>query len=121
MKARSAANLEATPNPVPYGAGPGVATISWSTGDGSPGWVYMSKDGGPEQLFAGGAEGSQDAAWIDTGTTYEFRLYTGMERTTPVAVVNVARSDPPWDLISNGLFACASNEEYYGRYRTICS
>lgn len=112
MRAQSAALLGATPNPVPDGVGAGATTISWSTGDGSPGRIYVSVDRGPEQLFAGGPEGSQDAAWIGTGTTYEFRLYSGMERTTPVAVVNVTRSDPPWDLISNGLFDCARIEEY---------
>jgi hypothetical protein len=34
--------LTATPNPVPAGEGPGKTTISWSTGDGSNGLVYVS-------------------------------------------------------------------------------
>jgi hypothetical protein len=111
MRAQSAANIEATPNPVPYGERAGATTISWNTGDGSPGQVYMSKDSGPEQLFAEGAKGSQDAAWISIGVTYEFRLYSGMERRTPVAVVSVTQTDPPWDLVSNALLHYAHKEE----------
>src|SRR5918995_955489 len=34
--------LTAVPNPVPAGDGPGKTTISWSTGDGSNGLVYVS-------------------------------------------------------------------------------
>jgi hypothetical protein len=45
-----AATLKAIPNPVPAGIGPGMTTITWDTGDGWVGRVYVSVDGGPEQL-----------------------------------------------------------------------
>ena len=110
-RARAVANLVATPNPVPCEAGPGTTTISWSTGDGSSGQVYVSVDGRPEQLFAEGAEGSKDAPWIGIGTAYEFHLYSGTERTTRLAVVSVTGSDLPWDLVSNALLGYAHKEE----------
>jgi glycosyltransferase involved in cell wall biosynthesis len=43
--ARNEAFIAATPNPVPMGSGPGKigkTVISWSTGDGLPGTVYVS-------------------------------------------------------------------------------
>jgi glycosyltransferase involved in cell wall biosynthesis len=39
--ARNEAFIAATPNPVPMGSGPGKTVISWSTGDGLPGSVYV--------------------------------------------------------------------------------
>ena len=42
----------AIPNPVPAGRGPGKTIVNWYTGDGSPGQVYVSIGGGPEQLFS---------------------------------------------------------------------
>ena len=47
----------------------------------------------PEQLFAQGAQGSQDAPWISAGATFEFRLYAGTEREALLAAVAVRRSD----------------------------
>ena len=38
----------ATPNPVPAGRGSGKTIVNWYTGDGSPGQVYVSIDGGPK-------------------------------------------------------------------------
>ena len=48
-----------------------------------------------EQLFAQGAQGSQDAPWISAGAAYEFRLYAGTERETLLASVAVRRSPLP--------------------------
>jgi hypothetical protein len=83
----------ATPNPVPAGPDKGTTTITWNTGDGSKGEVYMSKDGGPEKLFAGLSPwGSQEAAWIQQGE-YEFRLYAVDEHQKKLlASVKVTRS-----------------------------
>jgi hypothetical protein len=53
----------------------GTTTISWTTGDGSNGQIYVSADGEPEQIFATAPKGSADAAWIQAGKSYEFRLY----------------------------------------------
>lgn len=56
----------------------GKSNISWST-NGNLGEVkvFVSQDGSPETLFASGPEGTQEAPWIVTGSTYEFRLYAG--------------------------------------------
>jgi glycosyltransferase involved in cell wall biosynthesis len=60
--------------------------------DGREGWHFPRVEGGgPEQLFAEGSNGSEEANWIDNGKTYEFRLYAGMERTTLLDTVRVAR------------------------------
>jgi hypothetical protein len=69
--------IAADPNPVPTGAGLGRTTISWTTLAKDVAEVYVSKDGGPEQLFARGPYGSIEAGWIATGSSYEFRLYSG--------------------------------------------
>jgi hypothetical protein len=89
---RAAAELTATPNPVPAGPGPGARTISWSTGDGSEGQVYLRVGGEPEQLFTQAPQGSHEAAFIAAGPTYEFRLYSGTQRERLLASVEVTRS-----------------------------
>jgi hypothetical protein len=81
--------LTAAPNPVPAGSGLGSTTISWSTGDGSVGQVYVSEDGGPEALVTQGQGGSEQANWIRAGTTYEFRLYASRDRAKRLAAVTV--------------------------------
>lgn len=74
--APTGATISATPNPVPAGSGTGTTTVSWTTGDGSGGQVYVSEDGQAEKSWAGGTpQGSGDAPWIQAGSSYEFRLY----------------------------------------------
>ena len=68
-------SLTATPNPVPFGNELGETRISWNTGNTDIGKVYISMNGGQEVLFAHMREGSRVANWIQTGSTYEFRLY----------------------------------------------
>lgn len=70
------ARIVAEPNPVPAGTGLGRTKISWAALAGGDAEVYVSQDGGPEQLFARGGSGSVEAAWIVGGSSYEFRLYT---------------------------------------------
>ena len=67
--------IVADPNPVPTGSGLGRTRISWATLAPGDAEVYVSRDGGPEQLFALGANGSAEVLWIATGSSYEFRLY----------------------------------------------
>jgi hypothetical protein len=57
---------------VPAGEGRGLTTISWNSVDGK---VYVSTNGREERLFGGSPRGSQQANWIEAGSTYEFRLY----------------------------------------------
>ena len=86
----STATITASPNPVLVGQGTaGTTTITWNTGDGSVGTVYLAKDGEPEAPFASGAPGSAPAPWIEAGKTYEFRLYAGTEHTKMLAKTQV--------------------------------
>jgi hypothetical protein len=93
VKRSAEAILTASPNPVPAGAGLGTTKIDWSTGDDSWAQVYVSVDGGREELFATGAEGVAEAPWIKNGRTYEFRLYSGTKRTKCLATIKSTRSD----------------------------
>jgi len=68
-------SLTAYPNPVPFGNRSGKTTISWNTGNTDIGKVYVSMNGGEEVLLAHKRQGSAVANWIQTGSTYEFRLY----------------------------------------------
>jgi hypothetical protein len=93
-QAQRSPTIKADPNPVP--AGPeklGKTTISWDTGDGKPGQVYLSVNGGAEKRFTGArARGSQEAPWIGAKGEYEFRLYAGKEHTNQLASVRVTQS-----------------------------
>jgi len=86
-------SITATPNPVPAGEGKfGTTTVTWDTGDGSIGEVYVSVNGAAEKLFAGNrSKGSLEAAWIGKGD-HEFRLYAGKEHKTLLASVRVTRN-----------------------------
>jgi 2-polyprenyl-3-methyl-5-hydroxy-6-metoxy-1,4-benzoquinol methylase len=83
--------LSANPNPVPAGSGPGTVTIKWTTGDGTDGKVFVAAAGAQESEFASGPTGSFDATWIQTGVTYEFRLYNS-DHTKQLAKVTVTRA-----------------------------
>ena len=87
--AASAATITASPNPVTTGEGPGTTTITWNTGDGTTGQVYVSEDGAPETLFATGSTGSAPAPWIQAGKTFEFRLYARTEHAKVLAKTQV--------------------------------
>jgi hypothetical protein len=85
----STARITASPNPVVAGQGAATTTITWDTGDGSVGQVYVSSDGASEGLFASGPSGSAAAPWIVAGKTWEFRLYAGTEHTKVLAKTQV--------------------------------
>jgi glycosyltransferase involved in cell wall biosynthesis len=53
--------LTANPNPVSAAEEPGVTNITWSTGDGSEGQVYVSSVG----VYAGQDPADSDKAWSD--------------------------------------------------------
>ena len=84
--------LVASPNPVPAGDGWGTTMITWTTGDGGEGAVYVSTDGAPEQLFSRDPAGRQDAPWIGQDAVYTFRLYAGASRETLLAETTVSRA-----------------------------
>ena len=87
--AAAAATITASPNPVTTGEGPGTTTITWNTGGGTTGQVYVSEDGGPEKLWAEASTGSGSAPWIQAGKTFEFRLYAGTEHAKVLAKIQV--------------------------------
>jgi hypothetical protein len=86
--------VTANPNPVPGDGELATTKISWSTGDGSWGQVFLSHDGGPERLYMQGPEGTADAPWIGRGR-YEFRLYAGQDHQHLLAAVTVQRQKAP--------------------------
>ena len=89
---KGTATISASPNPVPAGSEKfGKTTVTWDTGDGSVGQVYVSVNAKEEKLFADNRpKGTQEAAWIGKGE-YEFRLYAGKEHKTMLASVKVRR------------------------------
>lgn len=86
--------LRATPNPIVSPTGKGSTTIDWRCE--SPGaQVYLSVDGGAEQIFSSGMIGHQEVPWISAGPAYEFRLYEGAERKERLASITVTCSRTP--------------------------
>lgn len=75
LQSKTVPTLRAFPNPVPPGAGLGTTTISWNTGNADTGRIYVSTNGREESLFVTSVQGSTAANWIQTGSSYEFRLY----------------------------------------------
>jgi hypothetical protein len=75
---------------------PGRTTISWNMPGHAEAEVWVSQDGGPEQLFVRGASGSQEAPWIARGSTYEFRLYAMLPKRRLIGklAVRAAESSP---------------------------
>jgi hypothetical protein len=69
-------SLSVAPVPTVANRSPGTPRVSWSTGDGSPGEVTVTVNGGKEVLYASSAEGSSTAPWISVGQAYVFRLYS---------------------------------------------
>jgi len=92
----SKARLSAFPHQVPIGGTMGTTEITWNTGDGSVGEVYVSINGEPETLFVTGAGGSKEAQWILADQAYEFRLYAGMDHNhllDEVSVIGIRMPD----------------------------
>ncbi len=95
LQVRPPVFIAAVPNPVPAGFGAeGRTIISWDTGDGSIGEVYVSVNHGEEKLFARHSCGIQEAPWINDKGVCEFRLYRGPGRTKPLGAVSVTRNRP---------------------------
>ena len=89
VELNSKASLIAFPRQVPVGRIMGTTEITWTTGDGSEGEVYVSINGEPETLFVAGPEGSKEAPWILPDQSYDFRLYAGTGRTRLLDEVRV--------------------------------
>ncbi len=90
------ASIEANPNPIPFGRGPGTTTIRWNSGDQSWGQVFVSLDGGADStmITEGGGNGDIVVNWIYPGHDYEFRLYAGKDHSVLLAKVTVTVKAP---------------------------
>ncbi|MFZ3377861.1 MAG: hypothetical protein WA183_20125, partial [Chthoniobacterales bacterium] len=86
--------LSASPVVFESRAAPGKTTISWSMPGHAEAEVWVSQDDGPEHLFVRGASGSQVAAWIARGSTYEFRLYAMLPERRLVGELAVRETEP---------------------------
>jgi hypothetical protein len=89
-KAHTPPNLRASPNPVSASDAKGETKISWNAEGEGVGKVYLSVNEGQESLFAVGRHGSESVSWIETGSTYEFRLYNS-DRTKLLDTVIVVK------------------------------
>lgn len=89
--ALAAASISASPAQVPFGQF--ATTITFSTG-GAAGTVCVAANGAAESPFAGGAAGSQQAAFIQSGR-YLFTLHAGADCTgAALAAITVQKLTP---------------------------
>ena len=88
-KSSGAAAITANPGHVTVTGRAGSTEISWDTGNGSMGFVFVTTSDGKPVLFASGAKGSRVAPWIRPGT-YAFELYGDDQRRRLLAAVTVS-------------------------------
>ncbi len=81
--------ITAKPGRVTLAGRTGSTEISWDTGNGSMGFVFVTTSDGKPVLFASGAKGSRVAPWIRPGS-YAFELYGDDQRRTLLAAVTVS-------------------------------
>ena len=83
-------------SPVVFGASSplGTTTISWNMPKHPEAEVWVSQDGGTEQLFVSGDSGSQQVPWIARGSTYEFRLYAALPKRRLIDKLTVRATEP---------------------------
>jgi hypothetical protein len=91
LEASGAPTITATSEHVTLTNGNGSTEVQWNTGKGSPGFVFVTEDGGEPVLFAKGARGSRVAPWIRKHR-YIFELYGDDQRRTLLAKVLVSGS-----------------------------
>jgi hypothetical protein len=83
--------ITAKPERVILRDGNGSAEITWDTGNGSMGFVFVTEEGGKPVLFAKSSRGSLIAPWIGKHT-YVFELYGDDQGQTLLAKVTVSGS-----------------------------
>ena len=87
--------LYASPNPIPSGdldKPLGTTTITWDTGNGAVGELYVKVNREPEKLISSGPRGTDEVPWIQFDSFYEFRLYSE-KRSKLLATLEVTRDD----------------------------
>lgn len=70
----------------------GTTTITWDTGTGALGDLYVKVDREPEKFITRAASGSNEVRWIQFDSVYEFRLYD-KKRSKLLATLTVTRDD----------------------------
>jgi hypothetical protein len=90
--------IRADPNPIPVGPGLGSTTISWSTGNGKVGVIYLVVAGEEEIPFQQGAAGSHHVGWIKRDVVYHFRLYELGEGRVRLAATTVTMGNEPLEI-----------------------
>ena len=86
--------IAAKPERVTLTGGAGSTEIQWDTGNGSPGFVFVTENGRNPVVFAKGSQGSRIAPWIGRHY-YVFELYGDNQRRTLLAKVIVSGSPEP--------------------------
>jgi hypothetical protein len=84
-----APSIRATPERVNVTHGSGQTEISWNTGNGSVGFVFVTANGRDPVPFATGPRGNKVAPWIRAGS-YIFVLYGDEQRRTLLAATTVS-------------------------------
>lgn len=87
--------LSASPNPVPAGdpdQPTGATVITWNTGSGVVGNLYVKANRSREVFVGSGPSGMVKIDWIQFDSTYEFRLYT-KKRSRVLAKLDVTRDN----------------------------
>jgi hypothetical protein len=87
--------LSASPNPIPAGDINellGTTTITWDTGNGEIGDLYVKVDREPEKFMARAPSGTHEVRWIQFDSFYEFRLYS-KKHSKLLAKLEVTRDD----------------------------
>jgi hypothetical protein len=87
-KSSSVPVITAKPEHVTVTGGSGSTEISWDTGNGSVGFVFVTASDRKPVLFATGPKGSVAAPWI-RAAKYVFELYSDDQRGTLLATVTV--------------------------------
>jgi hypothetical protein len=103
--------IKATPKPFTVTGGGGGTDIQWDTGNGSPGFVFVTEDGRRPVLFAKGPRGSSTAPWIGRHN-YVFELFGDDQRQMLLARVAVSgpaeapsshQPKTPWQTVADWL------------------
>jgi hypothetical protein len=74
------------------GRAPSTPEIIWATGDGSPGEVTVTSNGGSEALLASGTDGVAPVPWLTADKAFVFRLYSTLTGHKLLARLSVGRS-----------------------------
>ena len=87
--------LSASPNPVPSGdieQPLSTTTITWDTGDGAAGDLYVKVNREREKFMSRAPRGTHEVPWIQFDSFYEFRLYS-KKHSKLLATLEVTRDD----------------------------